>query len=254
MLDAEGGMGHVAANIAAEIGMKMAKETGVFIVTVKNTSHAGALSFFGEQAVKKGLIAIAMANTDKSVTPFGAADGYIGSNPIAFCYPGKKHNMLLDMATSEGAFGKIFVARENNSKIPINWAVDKDGVPTEDPHKAVFLLPFGGHKGTGIALAIEALTGVAFGAFGERIISMYNDLETTRNCSVFMMFIDPNIFGNGDEYYTNFDNLVDEVHALRPAPGVEKVLIPGEIELNNEAKAKKDGIPVYENVYNFLTS
>lgn len=254
VLDAEGGMGHVASNIATDIGIKQAKETGIFVVTIKNSSHAGALSYFGEKAVNNGLISIAMVNTDKSVTPFGAAEGYIGSNPIAFCYPGKKHDILLDMATSEGAFGKIFVAREKNTKIPITWAVDKEGVPTEDPHKAIFLLPFGGHKGTGIALAIEALTGVGFGAFGPHIVSMYNELETTRNCSAFLLFIDPNIFGMGDAYYANFDKMIDEIHALKPAKGVDKVLIPGEIEKNVEAKAKKEGFPIYENVYKFLTS
>ena len=254
VIDAQGGMGHVAADIASKIGIKQAKEKGIYAISIKNTSHAGALSYFGEQAVDAGLISIAMANTDKSVTPYGAAEGYIGSNPIAFSYPGKKHNILLDMATSEGAFGKIFVARDNDTKIPITWAVDKDGVPTEDPHKALFLLPFGGHKGTGIALAIESLTGVAFGAFGPHIVSMYNELETQRNCSVFMLFIDPNIFGKGNDYYENFDKMIDELHALKPAPGVDKVLIPGEIELNNVAKAKKDGVPVYENAYKFMTS
>lgn len=254
VLDADGGMGHIATDVATDIGIKQAKENGVFLVTVKNSSHAGALSYFGEKAVKNGLIAIAMVNTDKSVTPFGAAEGYIGSNPIAFCFPGKKHDILLDMATSEGAFGKIFVAREKNTKIPITWAVDKEGVPTEDPHEALFLLPFGGHKGTGLALAIEALTGVGFGAFGPHVVSMYNEMETTRNCSGFFLFIDPNIFGDGEAYYTNFDKMIDEIHALKPAKGVDKVLIPGEIEKNTEAKAKKEGIPIYENVYAFLTS
>jgi len=79
-------------------------------------------------------------------------------------------------------------------------------------------------------------------------------MDTHRNCAGFYLVIDPNIFGNGDAYYDTIDQMVDEMHALKPAVGVEKVLIPGEIEQNNEDKAKKEGFPVYENVYNFLTS
>lgn len=255
VLDADGGMGHVAANIATDIGIKQVKETGIFAIAIKNSSHGGALSYFCQKAMEAGMIAIAMVNTDKCVTPFGSAEGYIGTNPIAFCFPGKKNSILVDMATSEGAFGKIFVAKEKGTSIPKSWAVDAEGVPTEDPNKAVNLLPFGAHKGTGIALAIEALTGVGFGAFGPYVVPMYGDfMDKHRNCSGFYIFIDPNIFGGGDSYYTNIDKMIDEIHALKPAVGIDKVLIPGEIESNNEAKAKKDGFPVYENVYKFLTS
>lgn len=254
VLDAEGGMGHIAANVATEIGVKKAKETGIFAVMIKNSSHGGALSYFGEKAMNEGMIAIAMVNTDKCVTPFGSAEGYIGTNPITFCYPGIKHNILVDMATSEGAFGKIFVAKEKGEQIPKSWAVDAEGVPTEDPNTAVNLLPFGAHKGTGLALAIESLTGVGFGAFGPYVTTMYGELGTLRNCSGFYLFIDPNIFGEGKSYYSNIDKMIDEIHALKPAEGVEKVLIPGEIEKNNEIKAKKEGFPVYGNVYEFLTS
>lgn len=255
VLDADGGMGHVAANIATDIAIKQAKETGIFAMVVKNSSHAGALSFFGEKAVDSGMIAILMANTDKCVTPFGSAEGYNGTNPIAFCYPGKKHSIILDMATSEGAFGKIYVAKEKGESIPESWAVDGDGVPTTDPSKAVYLLPFGGHKGTGLALSIEALTGVGNGAFGPHVVAMYGDtMGTYRNTSAFIMMIDPNIYGNGDAYYDNLDQMVDEIHALRPAKDVKKVLLPGEIEKDNEARARKDGVPVYENVYKFLMS
>ena len=255
VLDADGGMGHVGANIATETGIKQAKEKGIFAVAVKNSSHGGALSYFGQKANQAGLICIAMANTDKCVTPFGSAEGFIGTNPIAFCFPGKKHSILADLATSEGAFGKIFVAKEKGTSIPKSWAVDAEGVPTEDPHKAVNLLPFGAHKGTAVALAIEALTGAAFGAFGPHVVPMYGDfMDTHRNCAGFYLFIDPNIFGNGDAYHDTIDQMVDEMHALKPAEGVEKVLIPGEIEQNNEDKAKKEGFPVYENVYDFLMS
>lgn len=166
---------------------------------------------------------------------------------------GKKHSLLLDMATSETAFGKIYVAQDNNQKIPLTWAVDAEGVPTDDPHKAVYLQPFGAHKGTGIALAIESLTGVGFGAFGPHVVSMYGDLETQRNCTAFLLLIDPNIFGGGSDFYANLDKMIDEIHALKPVKGFDKVMVPGEIEKASEAKAKVDGVPVTTEVYDFLT-
>lgn len=254
VLDADGGMGHVGANIATAAGIKMAKETGICAMAIKNSSHAGALSYFGEQATRAGLIAMLMVNTDKCVTPFGSAEGFIGTNPIAYCFPGKKHNLILDMATSEGAFGKIYAAKEKGESIPDNWAVDADGNPTTDPNKALYLLPFGRHKGTGMALTIEAFTGVGFGAFGPHVVPMYGDsMNVTRNCSAFFMFMDPGIYGRCDDYYASLDQMIDELHALKPAKGIDRVLAPGEIEQANEARARKEGVPVYENVYKFLT-
>lgn len=256
ILDADGGMGHYGCTLAMKEAITRVKETGIYAVSVKNSSHCGALSYFAEMAINAGLASMIMVNTDKCVVPFGAGEAYFGTNPIAFGFPGKKHRILIDMATSEVAFGKIFAAREKGEAIPPTWGVDASGTPTTDPNKVVYVTPMAAHKGTSIALAIEGFTGLFTGAFGPHIISMYGDhaLNQLRNTMAFMLVVDPGIFGGKDAYLSNTDKMFEELHALRPAPGVSKVFVPGEPEDLRHSDALKNGCPVYENVLNFLKS
>ncbi|MBJ3641345.1 Ldh family oxidoreductase, partial [Salmonella enterica subsp. enterica serovar Weltevreden] len=182
ILDSDDGMGHCALIKATDHAISLARETGLGFVSVKNTSHCGALSWFIEQATSQGMVAIAMTQTDTCVAPYGGAERFLGTNPIAFGFPVKdSHPMIVDMATSAIAFGKILHAKETGKPIGHGLALDKEGHITTDPHKIENLLPFGGHKGSGIALAIDALTGVLMGAnFSNHIVRMYGDYDKMR--------------------------------------------------------------------------
>lgn len=197
VLDSDDGMGHSALIAATEHGIEMASETGLGFVSVKNTSHCGALSYFMEQATSQGMIAIAMTQTDTCVAPHGGAERFLGTNPIAFGFPVEgSHPMIVDMATSATAFGKLLHAKETGQEIGKGLAIDKDGNETTNPHEVENLLPFGGHKGSGIALAIDALTGVLMGAnFGNHITRMYGEYDKMRKLASLVIIIDPTRLG-----------------------------------------------------------
>ncbi|MFY4776522.1 ureidoglycolate dehydrogenase [Metabacillus sp. RGM 3146] len=256
VLDGHDGFGHVVAQKAMETAIQLAKTNKVGIVGVVNSSHCGALSYFVNQAAEENLIGIAMTHTDKSVVPFGGAAPFFGTNPIAFGFPAKRHKpIILDMATSEVALGKILNAREKNSKIPENWGVDEKGNPTTDPFKVLSLLPFGGAKGYGLALAVDVLSGILTGsAFGPHIQPMYDKYNQMRKLGHFVCAIDPSIFNSGGSFLEDVDRLIDELHEVPAANHFDKVMVPGEPEQINETNNLAKGIQLPDSVYQYLTN
>ncbi|MGL5254360.1 MAG: Ldh family oxidoreductase [Brevinema sp.] len=256
ILDVNGGMGHYGVYLAMKEAINRVKDTGIYAISVKNSDHCGALSYFSEMSIDSGLISMIMVNTDSCVVPFGASEGYLGTNPIAFGFPGKRHRILIDLATSEVTFGKILLAREKGEMIPATWGVDKFGAPTTDPNKVAYITPMAGHRGTAIALAIEGFTGLFTGFFGPHITSMYNksDVNKYRNTMAFILVVDPGVFGSQDDYFLNTDKIFNEIKRLRPAPGIERLFVPGEPEDLNYQRSIKEGCAVYKKVLDFLKS
>jgi ureidoglycolate dehydrogenase (NAD+) len=254
LVDAQGAAGHVVTKYAAGQAIRIAGEQGLAMVGIKNNSHCGALAYYVQMALDAKMAAMICVNTDKCVVPFGGRDSFFGTNPFAFGFPGERDAILLDMATSEVALGKILYARENNQPIPAGWAVDAAGNKVEDPHKAVSLFPFGGAKGYGIAVMVEALTGLMIGGiFGPHLKKMYGDLGTYRDLSTFILVIDPSVFGSADGYLKHAQLMIDELHNQTAAPGFVRVMVPGEIERRAMDRSRKDGIPVPQAVYDFLS-
>lgn len=256
LLDGDDGMGHSACLEAMARACGLAKEAGIAMVGVYNGSHCGALSYFVIHAVTKGMIGIGITHTDKCVAPFGGSQAFFGTNPIAFGFPTRNYDpVILDMATSNTAFGKILHAKEQNTSIPDDWGIDKDGRPTTDPHQVAALTPFGAHKGYGIALVIDVLTGVLMGAeYGPHITAMYGDYDKPRKLASTMIAIDPETYAGFDHFIDKMDAMVDDLHAQPPAPGFEQVLVPGEIEWQNERYNREHGVPVLETIYEYLKS
>lgn len=256
LLNADAGMGHVACLQAMEKAVECAKNTGIAMCGVENGSHCGALSYFVLRAVHEGKIGIALTQTDMCVTPFGGAKAFFGTNPIAFAFPAQRHQpIVLDMATSNAAWGKLLHARERQEMIPDDWAVDKDGMPTTNPHEAMALLPFGGAKGYGLALVIDVLSGILLGGqYGPHITKMYGEYEKPRELNSLMIAIDPEAFYGLKRFTDQIDAMIDELHAQPPVAGTKKVFLPGELENEKEKENRCNGIPVLENVYQWLTS
>jgi LDH2 family malate/lactate/ureidoglycolate dehydrogenase len=254
LLDAQGGAGHVSTRLATEEAIRAAHEQGIAVVGIRNNSHCGALAYYVDMALRENLASIVCANTNSSVAPFGGQKAFLGTNPFAFGFPGKSESILLDMATSEVAFGKIFLAREKNEPIPSGWALDGEGNSVTDPNKAVTLFPFGGAKGYGIGVMVEALTGLMIGGvFGPHVKEMYGQYESYRDLANFVWVIDPSVFGSGDYFLELTQQMIDELHAQPPASGVERVMIPGEIERRIFEQSAKVGIEIPESVYRFLS-
>ena len=254
LVDAQGAIGHPAAKLATEEAIRLAGTHGIGMVGVKNSAHCGVLAYYVDLALRNDCAEILWANSSSSVIPFGGKQPYLGTNPLAFGFPGKTRSILLDMATSTVAFGKIFHAKEKGVPIPQGWAVDKAGAPTTDPNTAHALFPFGGVKGYGIAMMVEALTGLLIsGVFGPHITSYWGQFDTLRNMSSLHLVIDPTVF-NGAAVFDHTQAMIDELHAQPAKDESGQVLIPGEIEHATMVRSLEQGIVIPETVYRYLTT
>ncbi|MEM5008717.1 ureidoglycolate dehydrogenase [Priestia megaterium] len=255
IFDGDDGFGHVIAKEAMDYAINLAKKNGIGTVAVINSSHCGALSYFVKQAAEQGLVGMAVTHTDKVVVPFGGAKPYFGTNPIAFGFPAKKNKpVILDMATSNVAFGKVLHAREAGTSIPSDWGVDVNGSPTTDPNEVNALLPFAGPKGYGLAMVVDVLSGLLTGsAFGPHISTMYGDYNKKRKLGHFMIVLNPAVFTDSDAFLENMDKMIDEIHQTPPVKGFSKVMVPGEPEQLREEERLVNGVPVTQTVYDYLT-
>jgi ureidoglycolate dehydrogenase (NAD+) len=254
IVDGDDGFGHVIGNIAVDHAIKMAGENGVGMITVINSSHCGALSYFVQKATEAELIGMAMTHTDKIVVPFGGKASFLGTNPIAYGIPAKtKRPFILDMATSNVAFGKILQAREEGKEIPASWGVDENGIPVTDPNKVVSLSTFGGPKGYGLSVIVDVFSGLLAGAaFGPHISKMYGDLDKKRKLGHYFCVINPSFFTDKNHFLEQMDQMIEELQQVPPAPATERVYVPGEIEQLHEERNLEQGITIASSVYEFL--
>lgn len=255
-VDGDDGFGHVNADLAADKAIEMAKTAGVGMVTVANSSHCGALSYFVEKAAKENLVGMAMTHTDKIMVPFGGREAFLGTNPIAYGIPARTNKpFILDMATSTVALGKILQHRELGKEIPPGWGVDEEGNPVTDPHEVKSLTPFGGPKGYGLSVIVDIFSGLLAGAaFGPHINPMYEGLDQPRKLGHYVCVINPSFFTSLDGFLDNMDQMMDELRQVDPAQGFERVLVPGEIEQQNEERNLEQGITIASSVYTYLAT
>ncbi|MFB6801246.1 ureidoglycolate dehydrogenase [Peribacillus butanolivorans] len=255
VVDGDDGFGHVIGEVAMDHAIEMARTNGVGMVTVVNSSHCGALSYFVQKATDAKLIGIAMSHTDKIVVPFGGKTSFLGTNPIAYGVPTKtKKPFILDMATSNVALGKILQAREEGKAIPEGWGVDENGATVTDPNKVVSLSTFGGPKGYGLSVIVDVFSGLLAGAaFGPHIGKMYDDLEKKRKLGHYFCVINPSFFTDSDLFLEQMDRMIEELQQVQPAPGFDRVYVPGEIEQLHEERNLVQGITIASSVYEFLT-
>ena len=255
-IDGDNGFGHYIGKRAMKSAIDKAKTGGVGAVAVKNSSHCGALSYFVNQAAEEDLIGIAMTHADKIVVPFGGAESFFGTNPIAFGFPANEEDpLILDFATSTVALGKILNARENGESIPSGWGVDENGNDTNNPNEVVSLTPFGGPKGYGLAMVVEIFTALLTGAaFGPHISKMYGDYDKNRELGHFFMAIDPAKFVAADIFKSRLDQMMRELREALPAGDTEQIFAPGDIEMKTVKEREQNGIPVPASIIEFLNN
>jgi ureidoglycolate dehydrogenase (NAD+) len=193
------------------------------------------------------MIGICACNAAPNVAPFGGAKGLHGTNPIAYAAPGKDEPpIVLDIATSAAAHGQVHKAARRGQAIPAGWGIDKDGRATTDPNQVAAMLPFGSHKGYGIGILVDVLTGaLAASTVGLDVRQQDVDREHAGQ-SFFMLALDPNAFGGGAAFTGRIDALSRQVHSIPPSEGFKEVLLPGELEHREEQKRRKQGIPLYD--------
>lgn len=249
--------GHFVANEALEPAIQMAKDSGIAVVGVSKVSHTGTLSYYLRKVAEQGLFAMAFTQSDPMAVPFGGADVYYGTNPLAFAAPRKDAEpIVFDMATTVQAWGKILDARSKGNQIPDTWAVDSNGESTTNPNDVAGLMPIAGPKGYGLMMLVDILSGVLMGLpFGGHVSSMYHDLSEYRNLGHSYIIIDPSRFRNDEEgFQKDIDQTVNELHAIKPAKGYDQVYYPGELSTIRRKDNEENGVDIPESIINYLKS
>lgn len=257
MLEGDRAFGMVVAKRAMEMAVARARRMGVACVTARNITHTGMIGFYTMMAVRQGLIGIACNNGPTILPPFGGTTPTFATNPFSAAFPaGREDPIVLDMATSIVAAGKLRQAAKKGVPIPKEWALDRHGTPTTDPTEAIFhgfLQWAGGYKGFGLATVVEVLGGVLSGGlFGRDVPAMKAFGEDPLVTSAFYMAIDPECFMPLGEFRSRVDRLIRQVKTSERARGVEEVYVAGEIEFRKKRQRLKEGIPLSDVVYREL--
>ncbi len=256
LVDGNLAFGALTANFAVDLAIERAARNGVGAVAARRCMHFGAAAHYALRGARAGLIGIAATNTPAVMAPFGGAEPALGNNPFAIAapMPDGREPFVLDMAQTVVARGRVKLAEMRGDPIPADWALDPTGKPTTDPALALAgtLLPFGGYKGYGIALAVEVLTSVLAGAglspelantsmTGEPLAR-----EGAAPGSVGNLFlvIDPESFAGRASFEDGLARLADAMVATPPAPGADPVLFPGQLEERAAADARAHGVPL----------
>jgi LDH2 family malate/lactate/ureidoglycolate dehydrogenase len=251
-VDGDNGPGPVVSLRAIDAAIEVAREQGVCAATVRHSNHNGSGSYYVERALAAGCIGFALTNAPPSMTVQGGRSSVIGTNPLAFGAPvDGEAPVLLDMATSVVARGKIVEAAKRGDQIPEGWALDADGRPTTDAVAAErgVVLPMAGAKGSGLALMVEILSGVLSGGrFAGNLGNLYSDFELSQDIGHFFLVISPGGFGTVPDFNERMRRLVDEMKACPVAEGVDGIKLPGEPENERSAAMSKEGIPLPDNV------
>ncbi|MCX7795600.1 MAG: Ldh family oxidoreductase [bacterium] len=246
VLDGDNGLGQVVGVKAVELAIEKASKVGVGVVGVRHTTHFGCAGYYALKAIEKNMIGVVMSNAPSTMAPWGARVPYLGTNPIAFGVPTAEFPpILLDMATSIVARGKIILAAKEGKTIPEGWAVDPEGEFTTNPESALkgAVLPFGGPKGSGIALMIDIFSGILSGAeFGSHIGSLYDDFSKPQNVGNFIMVFNVESFCPVKEFKERIELMRQEIKSLPKAKGVEEILLPGELEFRRYVENIRNGL------------
>ena len=259
-VDGDNGLGLVVGPHANRIAMDMAEKAGSGWVSVCNTNHYGIAGYYVLEALKRDLIGWAMTNSTMLVAPLWGAERMLGTNPIAIAFPGKEEPpIVIDMATSATAFGKIEIALRRTEPIPEGWAIDRDGRVTTNPHEMVeggAMLPLGsdrergGHKGYALAMMVDILCGPLSGANWGPFAPPFALRQEIPSRSVgkgighFFGAMRIDGFIDGDEFKRQIDDYIRVFRATKPAPGTSGPLIPGDPEREMEIIRRKKGVPL----------
>jgi ureidoglycolate dehydrogenase (NAD+) len=254
LVDGGHGLGHLVMRRATEEAGNLAEACGAGWVAVKNSSHCGALAPFGLQLAERGMIGIVFTHVDPMVLPYGSRAPFCGTNPICVTAPGADGRTLcLDMATSVVPWNLVANAQREKTKIPLEWAVDKEGNDTADPDEVAALYPFGRHKGSGLGVMIDVLSSM-FGEtpYGPDIPKMYGDMSRHRLLGGLVGAINIKPFVGLDDFEARISEMVSRLCGLPPMNGFDRVRFPGEPELESKRQREQEGIPIGINTLNDL--
>jgi len=257
LVNGNNGWGQPAAVMAVREVINNAKLHGVGAVSIKNTNHIGTCGYYARTIAKNGLLGFVTTNSAPNMPPWGGSEPILGTNPICFSAPAPGGNIVVvDMATSVVAKGKIMLAAAKGESIPEGWALDKNGHTTADPKAALegYLLPLGGPKGYGLSLFADIFSGVLSGAnFGTKVRGMLGENTLPAGVGAFMWAIDIELFGEED-FYERMAELIGMITGAKLAEGIDKIYLPGEIEKRTAEERNRSGIPMSDTILKKLNT
>jgi len=249
VLDGHDGVGQVIAAAAAREAVQRARTLGASAVAVRNSNHVGCLAYFTRMAAAQGCVALFASNASPAMAPAGGRAARVGTNPWSVAAPAPDGRaIVMDIANTAVARGKIHLARERGTRIPLGWAVDAAGVPTTDPERALagLVLPMAGHKGYAIAVLLDVLTGVLSGsAIGSEVAGPYQAERRGGNGQLFIA-LDVERFLEPDTFVERVGRLIADVKSAPAAEAADEILVPGELEDRAAERAARDGVALAE--------
>jgi LDH2 family malate/lactate/ureidoglycolate dehydrogenase len=269
-VDGDAGLGLVVAPFAMRVAIEKAEKYGSGWVSVRNSNHFGIAGYHALMAVEKDMIGFAMTNASPLVSPTYSSERLLGTNPMCYAFPaGKYPPVIVDMATSAAANGKLEIAQRSGKQVPEGWIQDKQGNPVTDPHalkSGGALLPLGSdpehgsHKGFGLGATVDILSAVLSGAnYGPWVPPFVAFLEPPTDpvglgIGHFLGAMRVDGFRPADEFKAHMDNWIERFKSSKTIDPSQKVIIPGEPETAAEADRKLNGIPLVDAVVSDLNA
>lgn len=249
LIDCHNSFGQVGARLAMTMAIEKARHTGIGFVATTHSNHYGTAGYWAMMALKHGMIGFSATNTPAMVAPTGGRQPMLGTNPFAVAIPaGNDVPFVLDLATTVVARGRIALHAKQDKPLDPGWAFDELGQPTTDPHEALrgLLAPLGGHKGYGLALAIDILcglmTGANYGAHFPGVIA--NNFDTPTDVGSVFFAINIECFTDLAEFGQRIDKAFSEIRNCAKAAGTQRIYIPGEISFETKRNRLANGIPL----------
>ncbi len=245
VIDGHDGVGHVLTELARKEAVKRAKLHGIAVVGVRMSNHFGTCMYYTRLGALEGCVMLLTSNGGPAMAPWGGRKKIIGTNPWSVAAPaGKRPPLLVDMAATGVARGKIYLARNKQLPIPLGWAINNEGAPTTDPQEAIdgIILPMAEHKGYAIATMVDMLSGVLTGSgFLSAVHSPYKTAEKS-NCGHLMVAMNITAFQPLAQFHARMEEFIGEIKSVPLAKGFDEVFYPGEMEANNDVRNRRDGL------------
>ena len=257
VVDGDNGMGHLVVTRAVDIAIEKARTAGVAWVNTRYSNHAGPASLYARRPLQHDMLGLYFAvGNANHLPPWGGMDMLLSTNPIAAGIPaGAEPPVVLDMATTVAAYGKVKAKAKRGEQMPEGWMIDRQGQPLLDPKRAGegFLLPIGAHKGYGLALMVGLLAGTLGGAaMGRDVIDFNADHVSVTNTGQAILVIDLAAFGDPAHFKQAVDELVRDIRGSQRLPGVERIWLPGEQSHEKRALYSQKGIPIFSGLLDEL--
>lgn len=245
VLDGADGLGPVVARRAVQEATRRAHQHGVGAVAVRNSNHFGTCMYYTRMGAAQGCVMLLMSNAGPNMAPWGGLKAKIGTNPWSIAAPAGRYDaVVMDMANSGVARGKIYLANKRREPIPPHWAVDAKGVPTTDPQAALegFILPMAGHKGYVMGVMVDVLSGVLSGSqFLDGVHGPYDPVNRS-GAGHFMLALDVAAFQPLAEFHARMEAYVESLKDVPVAAGHRQVYYPGEMETQADARHRGEGL------------